>query len=206
MTVRRGLVGILALAAIGAQGCAYPEVAPAADAALRPTGEIRHRPTCNAVVERKHFQTASKPTLTGFERLSGAISTPLKHLSTSFDGPGAWRDTGCDAQGIGRTVHPTQHSTDDLYTIDVEIIQAWVNGHCVEGGRFVRLEVLPGRPAHRALRTRRPQLNEVIAFGGPLIWDKDKRPPEFKLGHMEVHPREPILYLSAPPAPLPCPA
>jgi hypothetical protein len=157
-------------------------------------------------VERRQFQTLSKPALGWFERLSGAISTPLKHLSTSFDGPGAWRDTGCDAQGIGRTVWPTGHSTDDLYTIDVQIIQAWVNGRCVEGGRFVRIEVLPSRPAHRALRTRRPQTDEVIAFSGPLIWDKDKRRPYFTLGHMEIHPRDPILYLSAPPAPLPCPA
>jgi hypothetical protein len=206
MTVRRAFAAALALAALGAQGCAYPEITPAADAAAWPTAQIKHRPTCNALVERKRFHTPSKPKLSWFDRLSGALTTPFKHLSTSFDGPGAWRDTGCDAQGIGRTVRATQHSTDDLYTIDVEIVQGWVTGHCVQAGKFVRLEVLPGRPAHRALRTRRPQLNEVIAFGGPLIWDKDKRPPQFTLGHMEIHPRDPIIFLSAPPAPLQCPA
>ena len=189
---------------MAANGCAYSDIAPP-DTAIRPTKAIKHRPVCSAALEARSFQQKSKPELGGFDRATGAISTPLKHLSTSFDGPGAWRDTGCEAQGVGRTKWPTAHSTDGIYTIDVEIIQAWVEGRCVPSPSFVRLEVLPGWPAHDALRGRRPQSGDTIAFSGPLIWDKDKK-PDFPDGHMEIHPRNPIQVLpsGANVPPLPC--
>ena len=186
---------LIALAASAASGCAYPDIAPPGTA-VRTTEEIRHRPFCAASIEARNFQRHSKPKLSGFERFTGALSTPFKHLSTSFDGPGAWRDTGCDAQGIGKAVWPTAHSTDGLYTVDLEVLQAWVNGECVPPGRFVRLEVLPGWLAHDALRRRLPQAGEIIAFSGPLIWDKDKK-AGFPDGHMEIHPRTPIAFLPA---------
>jgi hypothetical protein len=184
---------MLALGAIVLHGCAYPEVAAPRTAALRPTAEIKHPPTCNAAVEAKRFQIRSKPPLTWLDRVSGALTTPFKHLFTAFDGPSAWRDTGCDATGIGRALYGTQHSTDGLYTIDVAIRKACVNSVEVDENRYVRLEILPGTRAHGALRARRPQQDEVIVFSGPLIWDKDKK-PDFPLGHMEIHPHEPIEY------------
>jgi hypothetical protein len=79
-----------------------------------------------------------------------------------------------------------------------------VNGVKVDGNPYVRLEVLPGTAAHKALRGRMPQRGELIAFSGPLIWDKDKRPPYFPLGHMEIHPHEPIGYPPQERAPFVC--
>ena len=128
-------------------------------------------------------------------RAAGALTTPLKHLSSLIDGPGAWRDTGCNASGVGTPVRATQHSTDDFYTIDVRLDHAEVNGVPVSAGRYIRLEVVPGWPAHAAIAKRLPQEGDVIAFRGFLIWDKDKLPPDHPCGHMEIHPVEPIEFL-----------
>ena len=180
--MKRKWAATLGLTAIVLHGCIYPEVATRRDAALGPTKEIKHPPVCDAAVEAGEFQTRSKLPLRWIDRVSGALTTPFKHLFTTFDGPSAWRDTGCDARGTGTALYGTQHSTDGLYTIDVAIREACVNGVKVDGSRYVRLEVLPGTAAHKELRERRPQRGELIAFSGPLIWDKDKRPPISRLG------------------------
>jgi hypothetical protein len=193
---------LVVLTTIVTQGCTYPEIAPATDP-HQPTSEATHRPVCSAHAEAGNFQRYSKPKLSGFERLTGALSTPLKHLSTRFDSTGAWRDTGCDASGVGTPVYPTLHSTDGIYTIDVAIREAWVNGIQVAPGSCVRLEVLPGRAAHAAMRMRRPQTTDVIAFSGPLIWDKDKK-PGFAFGHMEIHPVDSIRYVGTQSTPIVC--
>ena len=111
-------------------------------------------------------------------------------MSSLIDGPGAWRDTGCNASGVGTAIRATQHSTDDLYTIDVRLRHAEVDGVPVPAGRYIRLEVLPGWPAHAAITKRRSQEGDVIAFRG-FVWDKDRVEPDHPDGHMEIHPIEP---------------
>ena len=158
-----------------------------------------YRPICNAEAEAQRFMEKKKEPLDDLARAAGALTTPLKHLSSLIDGPGAWRDTGCNASGVGTPVRMTQHSTDDLYTIDVQLHRAEVNGAPVPAGRFIRLEVVPGWPAHGAIAKRLPREGDIIAFRGFLVWDKDKVPPHHRDGHMEIHPVEPIEFLSPEP-------
>ena len=164
---------------------------------LHQTSALARRPDCNAALEVARIDrvmTDSKPELTSRDRNWGWLTTPPKHLSSEFHGPGAWTDTGCNASGIGTPVRPTQHSTDDLYTIDVKLACAFVNGQRVPAGKYIRLEVRPGWPAHESARNHEPQPGDVIRFSGPLIWDGDKRERPFENGHMEIHPVEPIEF------------
>lgn len=156
------------------------------------------RSHCDAPRQIARFMTVSKPRLKPIDRDSGFITTPLKYLSTAFDGPHAWERTGCSAVGFGYPVREAQHSTDGFYTIDVGITELWVGTFRVPAGRYVRLEVIPGTAAHRSLKDRRPQPWDLIRFSGPLVWDKDTDNchPD---GHMEVHPIEAIEFLTARP-------
>ena len=158
-----------------------------------------YRPACDAQAQANNFMETPKDPLDDLARAAGALTTPLKHLSSLIDGPGAWRDTGCNAFGVGTPVQATQHSTDDLYTIDVKLHHAEVNGVPVPAGRYVRLEVVPGWPAHGAIAERLPQKGDIIAFRGFLVWDKDNVPPHHPCGHMEIHPVEPIEFLAQEP-------
>jgi hypothetical protein len=172
------------------------------------TSALAHRPRCHAQEQVQKFNlvmTHPKPPLTGSERDLGILSTGPKYISSQFGGPGAWTDTGCNASGVGTALYPTVHSTDDLYTIDVKLDAAEVNGMPVAAGTYVRLEVRPSWPAHNSVARRPPQPGDIIRFSGPLIWDGDRRPPCFPNGHMEIHPIEPIVLLSSgPPVPVPC--
>lgn len=123
---------------------------------------------------------------------------PLKYLSTEFHGPGSWAPTGCFAAGVGVPMRRAQHSTDGLYTIDLKLEWLDVNGQQlgIADQRYIRLEVLPGRPAHGSVRRRRPSANDFVWFRGPLVWDNDRDCPNFCGGHMEVHPIELVIFLS----------
>jgi hypothetical protein len=159
-----------------------------------------YRPVCNPALQAERFMKSPKPALDELSRIAGAVTTPLKHISSLAGGPGSWADTGCNASGIGRPVRTAQHSTDDLYTIDIEILHAEVNGVTVPAGRFVRLEVVPGWPAHATVARRRPEPGDIIGFRGFLIWDNDKA-PDHPDGHMEIHPVEPITFERREPLP-----
>ena len=145
------------------------------------------RSGCNPSAQIGRFMIIPKPRLSAVDRASGFITTPLKYLSTEFDGPHAWERTGCIAIGFGRPVREAQHSTDGLYTVDVSITELRIGDLLVPPGRYVRLEVIPGTAAHRSLEHRRPEPSDLIIFKGPLIWDKD-RDAYHPFGHMEVHP------------------
>lgn len=200
--MRRRVKTLVALTVTCLGGCAYPDIAPQTNASSA-TRFGKHRPVCSAAAEAANFQDRSKPRLNSLDRFSGFLTTPFKHLFTSFDWPSGWRDTGCDAWGTGSPVCPAQHSTDGLYTIDIAIRDAWVNGEKVPDGRFIRLEVLPGTQAHKELAGRRPQPTDLIEFRGPLIWDRDRK-DGFPDGHMEIHPRDPIKFLGTQSPPVTC--
>jgi hypothetical protein len=170
------------------------------------TSALSRRPRCNATAQVRVFERVMKypkPMLKPSERDFGALTTGPKYISSQFGGPGAWTDTGCNASGIGTTLYATVHSTDDLYTIDVKLQVADVNGVRVAASTYVRLEVRPSWPAHDSVARRPPQPGDLISFRGPLIWDGDKRRPCFRDGHMEIHPIEPIVLLEPARAPLP---
>ena len=153
------------------------------------------RSNCDAPAEIARFMTIPKPRLTALDRDSGFLTTPLKYLSTQFDGPHAWERTRCAAAGFGRPVREAQHSTDGLYTVDVAITELMVEGFFVPPGRYVRLEVIPGTAAHRSLKNRRPEPSDLIGFRGPLVWDKDTD-ADHPFGHMEIHPSEAIEFVA----------
>jgi hypothetical protein len=123
----------------------------------------------------------------------------LKYLSSIFDTVGGWRDTGCNGVMIGRPVRAAQHGTDDFWTVDVAISFAAVEGHPVPPGRYLRLELAPGMPANDSIAGHTPDSNDVIRVDGPLVWDKDKDPPHFPDGHMELHPAGAVAFGAAPP-------
>jgi hypothetical protein len=163
------------------------------------TSALSRRPRCDANAQVEIFRQTMKypkPVLTPSERNLGILSTGPKYISSQFGGPDAWTDTGCNARGTGTVLYATVHSTDDLYTIDVKLQSADVNGASVAAGRYVRLEVRPSWPAHESVARRPPQPGDVISFSGPLIWDGDKKPC-FRHGHMEIHPIEPIVLLES---------
>src|SRR5207253_7597688 len=135
----------LAVVVVASHGCVSPQAPPPATPS---SAERQPSRTCDAAREAKRFMQVHKDPLKAVDRIAGFITTPLKYLSTAIDGPGAWEPTGCYASGTGRPLWRAQHSTDDLYTVDVELSSAEVNGVPVPSGRYVRLEVKPGTPAH----------------------------------------------------------
>ncbi len=162
------------------------------------------RPTCNSSAEVERFMKVPKRELDETSRVAGALTTPLKYLSSIFDGLAAWQDTGCNASGIGRPVRDAQHSTDGFYTLDVAVSDIEVNGQHVPPGRYVRLEVFPGLASHDSMRDRAARMADVIRFSGPLMWDKD-HDTDHPDGHMEIHPTSAIEFGQAytPPSPQP---
>jgi hypothetical protein len=176
---------------ICAAGCISPGGRPGIDGAAVGHSE------CHPVAEIDRFMTIPKPALSAVDRHSGFITTPLKYLSTTFDGPHAWEKTGCTAIGSGHPIREAQHSTDGFFTVDVAIAELRVGGIPVPPGRYVRLEVIPGTAAHRSLKSRRPEPSDLIGFEGPLVWDKDTD-ANHPHGHMEVHPFDSIEFLTSP--------
>jgi hypothetical protein len=158
------------------------------------------RRPCDVNSQIKQITGYHKLALGPKEQISGILTTPLKYASSLIDGPSAWRDTGCNASGKGVPLYTAQLSSDGIYTVDVAIRHVEVEGQPVpdgEGAKYVRLEILPGRPSHASIGKRRPGCSDLIRFSGPLVWDKD--PPH---GHMEIHPIDAIEFIDkVPPSP-----
>lgn len=147
------------------------------------------KPACNPQQQVDRLMTVPKKTLGDGDRVAGFISTPAKYLSSIFDGFGAWEPTGCDAVGVGRPIRSSQQSTDGLWTVDLDLISFEVQGVKPPQGKklYIRLEIMPGVDAHRSASDHPPTPNDIIAFGGPMMWDKDTD-GDHPSGHMEVHP------------------
>ncbi len=143
---------------------------------------------CNPRWVLDHLGTQAEPSLSGFDRDSGAFSTPLKRL-----GFGGWVDTGCDAQASGVPVRTAQHSTDGFWTIDVRLTSLTINGQTAGAGRFVRIEVEPETPAHAAAGAHPPPGGAPILFHGHVLIDTHHGDEL-----VEVHPYDPIRFLATP--------
>jgi hypothetical protein len=144
-------------------------------------------PDCNPQEQLNRLMNVPKRTLGDGDRLAGLILTPAKYISSIFDGIGAWEPTGCDAVGFGVPIRDAQISTDGLWTVDVQLLEFDIQGLKAGPGRFIRLEIIPGVPAHASASAHNPRPSDVIRFGGPMIWDKDSD-SDHPHGHMEVHP------------------
>jgi hypothetical protein len=139
------------------------------------------RPSCDAGGTVASLSTSPQETLGDFERLTGGLTTPIKPAMPGWD----WIDTGCEAVGIGRPVRSAQHSTDDLWTIDVKIEEFEINGVHAPSDRYIRLEVKPGESAHAICEKHLFTSSDRIHFGGPVYID------QHNFGHetwLEVHP------------------
>ncbi len=143
---------------------------------------------CNPSWVLEHLGTHPEASLSGFERDSGAFSTPLKRL-----GFGGWVDTGCDAQATGVPVRTAQHSTDGFWTIDVRLTSMTINGQQAAAGKFVRIEVEPETPAHAAAASHPPPGGAPILFHGHVLIDTHHGDEL-----VEVHPYDPIRFLATP--------
>ena len=143
---------------------------------------------CNPGWVLGHLGTRPEPSLSVFERDTGAFSTPLKRL-----GFGGWVDTGCDAVARGTPVRRAQHSTDGFWTIDVRLNSMTINGQSATRP-YVRIEVEPGTPAHAGAASNPPAGGAQIAFHGHILIDTHHGEEL-----VEVHPYDRIKSLRSGP-------
>jgi len=135
---------------------------------------------CSAQEVMLQLRTQKQAKLTDFDELSAYLTTPL--LKNPM-GQLAWRDTACVGVGIGIPYINSQNSTDGFCTIDVELISFTIeNVQKPPGGRYLRLEVLPGGKASSLCRSQTITTFDVIRFAGPIR--RDWHPSERWL---EVH-------------------
>jgi hypothetical protein len=115
------------------------------------------------------LRTSKQSKLTDFEMLSGTVSAPFKKLGGQL----SWRETACQASGIGQPYLNSQRSTDDFCTIDVKLMKFSIQGQeKPPGDRYLRLEALPGGKASAICAQRTISTLDTISFGGPLKIDK----------------------------------
>lgn len=132
---------------------------------------------CNAPKIIGQLGTAPQPALGWFSRWIAFLTTPFKFIGIS-----GWQDTGCEAKASGSPVRDAQHSTDGFWTIDVVLAAFEVGGQESPAGRFIRVEVEPGTPAHEVCASREIRKGNSLEFGGPVVLDTDGA------GFLEIHP------------------
>ncbi len=139
--------------------------------------------SCDAPAVLSNLSTSPQPSLSGnselqkFSRNSGILLTPLKQLGIS-----GWSPTGCTGQGEGILVQDAAHSSDGVFTIDVQILRFGIDGLEGPPSRFIRVEVEKGVAANSYVEKNPLRKGDKILFGGPVVFDND--PFRF----LEVHP------------------
>ena len=161
---------------------------------------------CNPQEQINRLMTKPKQTLDDFSRLAGLGSTPVKYLLSAVNGvvggKGGWESTGCDAVGVGRPIRDAQSSSDEFWTVDVELAQLRIEDKSSGPGRFIRLEIRPGYDSSRSANRHPPTPRDYIGFKGPLIWDRDTD-GDHPDGHLEMHPMAALEFLTPPAPPQP---
>ncbi len=139
---------------------------------------------CNANWVIDHLGHHAEDKLDASDVGPGFLTTPLKRL-----GFGGWVDTGCRATADGWVVRNAQWSTDKFWTIDVKVHSFVIGDRQLKselaGQRFLRIEVEPGTPAHRAANARTDQF---IRVEGIILIDTHHGDEL-----IEVHPFDPIV-------------
>lgn len=162
----------------------YPIIASALLAVLKSVdplmeAEIRAllKETCDPSDVIARLSSSSQKGLTDTDKNLGALSTPWK-----TDDVFGWINTGCRAQAVGVPVVDAVHSSDDLWTIDVQLKGFIINGVSMPAiTRYLRIEVEPIGRAHDFCEHHLVTTKDTLRFGGPVLIDTDGP-------FLEVHP------------------
>lgn len=125
--------------------------------------------SCSAGEVLAQLRTGKQKGLTDFEELAGALTTPIKNAAGQL----SWRETACQASGIGVPYLNSQRSTDGFCTLDVHLIAFSVGGQDMPpGDHYIRLELLPGGKAATLCSQQTISTLDRVRFGGPVKIDK----------------------------------
>jgi len=113
-----------------------------------------------------------------------------------------WTATGCRATALGRVVRDAAYSTDNLITIDLELLALNVGGQAQNVvGRYLRVEVLPVGRAHDFALFHSIRKDEGVLVSGPVFRDEDMqdlKSLKFGKGWFEIHPVDDLEVVSVP--------
>ncbi|HSS45321.1 MAG TPA: hypothetical protein VLO07_08275 [Thermoanaerobaculia bacterium] len=135
---------------------------------------------CDAEGTVGKLSTEAQPALSWFDRVIAFLTTPFKFLGIS-----GWKETGCEADAVGRPVRNAQHSTDGFWTMDVrlEAFRIATTSADPRPDKFIRLEVEPGTKAHDVCASSCVIKDMELAFAGAVVVDTDGP-------FLEVHPED----------------
>jgi hypothetical protein len=137
--------------------------------------------SCNAPATIARLSVDPQYELDKAGRNLGVLTTPLKRLGIS-----GWSMTGCSAQGDGVLKRDAAHSSDQFWTIDVQLNRLIIDGVEAPPGRYIRIEIEPGRSCNAYCDQHPPKQGERVVFGGPVLIDNDIHLPQGPF--LEVHP------------------
>jgi hypothetical protein len=163
-------------------GCASNQVVPTD---LHARGKAVKRPRCRAERTLRRLSRKPEEKLDALDQATGSLTTPFKKVGVS-----GWKDTGCDAEGVGVAVREAQKSAKDFWTVDVELERLAVGSTTAPPGRFLRIEIWPGTHGSALLQRTKLGKGTRVAFGGPFLIDEDGP-------FLEVHPDEDFRILAA---------
>ena len=179
----RRLFSVLILAGFFAlSGCASTPVVPTE---LHSRGAAVKRPRCRAARTIRRLSLRPEEKLDVLDQATGSLTTPFKKAGVS-----GWKDTGCNAEGVGVAVREAQKSARDFWTVDVELERLAVASTTAPAGRFLRIEIWPGTRGSALLQKTKIRKGTRVAFGGPVLIDEDGP-------FLEVHPDEDFRIVAA---------
>jgi hypothetical protein len=158
-----------------ALGCAANRVAPTD---LHEKGAAAKRPRCRASRTVRQLSRQPEEKLDAVDKVSAILTTPFKQAGVS-----GWKDTGCNAEGVGVAVRDAQQSFPDFWTVDVRLTKFGIGGVTAPADRYLRIEIWPKTRANAVAKTGQLRKGARIAFSGPVVIDADGP-------YLEVHPDE----------------
>jgi hypothetical protein len=162
-------------------GCAANQVVPTD---LHEKGAAAKRPRCRATRVVRALSRQPEEKLDGVDKVSAGVTTPVKKAGVS-----GWKDTGCNAEGVGVAVRDAQESSGDFWTLDVQLAKLDIGGVAGPADRYLRIEIWPKTRANAVAKSGRLVKGARIAFSGPVVIDEDGP-------FLEVHPDEGLRVVS----------
>lgn len=142
----------------------------------------------------------SKPNseLNGAGRELGILTT----LEAKGAGLSGWTATDCRATALGRVVQDAAYSTDNIVTVDLELLALSVGGQEQNVvGRYLRIEILPIGRAHDFAMFHSIRKGDGVLVSGPVFRDEDMQDISsltFGDGWFEIHPVDDFEVLAVP--------
>lgn len=162
-------------------GCGSNQVVPTD---LHEKGAAAKRPRCRAGRTVRLLSRRPEEKLDALDKVSAILTTPFKQAGVS-----GWKDTGCNAEGVGVAVREAQQSAPNFWTVDVRLAKLDIGGVAAPDDRYLRIEIWPKTRAHAVAESGRLRKGTRIAFSGPVVIDEDGP-------FLEVHPDEGLRVLS----------